>query len=67
MCALKKPTENKSEHSGVCQHSEQGLQTFVFLLRSVSLHPVYYLQPAGMLASLVWASAKLPKRQKGTV
>lgn len=27
MCALRKATENKSEHGTVCQHSERGLQT----------------------------------------
>lgn len=48
MCALKKATENKSECGRVCQRSEQGLQTFVLLLGSVSLSPVYYLHPAGM-------------------
>lgn len=67
MCALKKATENKSEHGSVCQHSERGLQTFVLLLGSVSLSPVYYLHPVGMLAGLAWASGKFPKCQKRTV
>lgn len=39
MCALRKATENKSEHGTVCQHLEQGLQTFVLLIHSVSLSP----------------------------
>lgn len=60
MCALKKATESKSEHSSVCQHSERGLQTFVLLLCSVSLSPV-------ITSGLVCASGKLPEHQKRTV